>query len=342
MSAIVEASNLTKAYGRDVVAVSALDLRIERGAVYGLIGRNGAGKTTTLRLLMGLLRPDAGSARLLGHDFWHASPEIRQRVAYVSQGHLAPDWMTFDDLCRYSGHFYDRWDQDFARDLARRWDLPWKRPLGKLSGGNQRLASLAAALAARPEILLLDEPAAGLDPIARRALLVCLTEVLGDGITDGATILLSTHLLSDLERLASHVGIMDRGRLVAEGTVEDWQRTMRRVQVVFEESAPPRDFAIPGALRSQTLGPVVTALARVDHDSQLDGLRQIPGARLFVFTLSLEELFVEFFDRPVPAAGGQEGAKSGQSGSGASSMPDKRVGQGVDAAAAPCGGDADV
>jgi len=340
MGAALETSNLTKSFGRDVVAVSALDLRVEPGSVYGLIGRNGAGKTTTLRLLMGLLRADSGTARVLGRDFWAATPDFRQRVSYVSQGHLAPDWMTLEDLDRYSSHFYERWDRAQARALARRWDLPWNRPLGKLSGGNQRLAALSIAIAARPDVLLLDEPAAGLDPISRRALLVCLTEILGDG--DGATILLSTHLLSDLERLASHVGIMDRGRLVAEGTVEDWQRTMRRVQVVFDTPEPPSGFAIPGAIRTQTLGPVVTALARIDDDAQLDGLRQIPRARLFVFTLSLEELFVEFFDRPVPVTGGHEGSRSGQPGPGVAAAPDKRVGEGVAAAAGPCGGDTDV
>jgi ABC-2 type transport system ATP-binding protein len=339
MSAVIETANLTKSYGKDLVAVSGLDLRIEPGSVYGLIGRNGAGKTTTLRLLMGLLRADAGSAHVLGTDFWKATPALRQRVSYVSQGHLAPDWMNLEDLSRYSAHFYTRWDPAYARNLARRWDLPWNRPLGKLSGGNQRLASLAIAIAARPEVLLLDEPAAGLDPIARRALLVCLTEILGDGA--GATILLSTHLLSDLERLATHVGIMDRGRLVAEGAVEDWQRTMRRVQVVFNAPRPPEGFAIPGAIRSQTLGPVVTALARIEDDSQLDGLRQLPQARLFVFTLSLEELFVEFFDRPVPTSGGQQGDRSGRSGSGVAKVSKKRVGKEAWVAAAPCRGESD-
>lgn len=340
MPTVIETVSLTKSYGRDVVAVSALDLRIEAGSVYGLIGRNGAGKTTTLRLLMGLLRPDSGSARVLGRDFWEAPPEVRQRVSYVSQGHLAPDWMTLDDLDRYGSHFFERWDSGHGRSLARRWDLPWDRPLGKLSGGNQRLAALAMALAARPEVLILDEPAAGLDPIARRALLVCLTEVLADG--DGASILLSTHLLSDLERLASHVGIMDRGRLVAEGSVEDWQRTMRRIQVVFEGSAPPAGVAVPGAIRTQVLGPVVTSLARIDDPVQLDGLRQIPGARVFVFPLSLEELFVEFFDRPAPAAATGVESDSGRSGPGAGTIAPKRVGQGVVPAAGPCGGDTDA
>jgi ABC-2 type transport system ATP-binding protein len=323
MSLAIETCNLSRSFGRSVVAVSSLDLRIEPGTVYGLIGRNGAGKTTTLRVLMGLLRADSGEARVLGQNMWNAGAEIRQRVTYVSQGHQAPDWMTLKDLCRYSALFYDRWDEGYARRLATKWELPFDRPMGKLSGGNQRLASLVGALAVRPEVLILDEPAAGLDPIARRGLLEGLTDALVDG--PGCTILLSTHLLDDLERLATHVGIMDRGRLVAEGAVEDWQRTMRRVQVVFDGAAPPADFAVPGAVRTQVLGPVMTALTQVTDETQLEGIRRMPGVRVFVFPLSLEELFVDFFQRP-EASGAVD---LGQPGSGVPKAPNNCVGQGA-------------
>jgi ABC-2 type transport system ATP-binding protein len=146
--------------------------------------------------------------------------------------------------------------------------------------------------------LVLDEPAAGLDPIARRDLNQCLIEVLGEG--SGCTIVLSTHLLADLERLATRVGIIEEGRLVAEGAVEEWQRTMRRVQIVFSQEQPPRGFSIPGAIRSRTLGPVVNALVRIEDESQLDGIRALEGARLYVFPLTLEELFVDWFQRPPP------------------------------------------
>ncbi len=291
------ARHLTKTFrtpfGPGVVAVNGFDLQVKAGSVYGLIGRNGAGKTTSLRLLLGLLRADAGEAKLLGHDFWTAERGVRQRVAYVAQAATAPDWMSLDDLCRYSAHFYDRWDRDFAQGLARRWEIPSARPLGRLSGGTRRLAAVLIALAVRPSVLILDEPAAGLDPIARRQVLSCLIQALLG--TDGCTILLSTHLLGDLERLASHVGIMEQGRLVAEGSVEEWKRTMRRVQVVFPGTEVPREAAIPGAMRSHRLGPVLTAVTRIADDTQLDGLRSSPGVRVNVFPLTLEELFVELF-----------------------------------------------
>jgi ABC-2 type transport system ATP-binding protein len=291
MGPAIQISGLTKTFGRQVVAVNALDLQVQRGTVYGLIGRNGAGKTTTLRLLMGLLKPSSGTALLLGQDFWRASAQVREQVGYVSQQLHLPEWMSLAELNRYCSHFYAAWDADWARQLARRWDLPWERPLGQLSTGGQRLAALIGALAARPELLLLDEPGAGLDAISRHSMLSCLAEALQDGRP--STILLSTHQLSDLERLATQVGIMDHGRMLMEGTVDDWQATMRRVQVVFEGDSVPESFSIPGALRSTILGPVITGVVRMVDEAQLDGLRQLPNARVFVFPLNLEELFVE-------------------------------------------------
>ncbi|MCW5559577.1 MAG: ABC transporter ATP-binding protein [Verrucomicrobiae bacterium] len=299
MEPVIYARGLGKSFRSGAVALNGFQIRVEAGAVYGLIGRNGAGKTTALRVLMGLLHADHGEARILGQSLWRADRAHRQRVTYLSQSQQLPDWMSLDDLNRYTGPFYDHWDAGYLEELARRWELPRATPIVRLSGGNQRLAALALALAARPEVILLDEPAAGLDPIARRELNQCLIDALLHG--DGCTILLSTHLLGDLERLATQVGIMDQGRIVAEGAVEDWQRTMRRVQVVFSGDAPPREFAIPGALRSTTLGPVVTALARVTDEAQLGGIRNLPGARVYVFPLTLEELFVDWF-REVPPA----------------------------------------
>ena len=331
-------------FGGGVVAVNGFDLRVETGAVYGLIGRNGAGKTTFLRLLLGLLRADSGEVRLLGEDFWEASRASRQRVAYVAQSSGAPDRMTARDLWRYSAHFYTRWDQTLADSLARRWEIPPERPLGRLSGGTRRLASVLTALAVRPEVLILDEPAAGLDPIARREVLSCLVDALL--ATEGCTILLSTHHLGDLERLASHVGIMEHGRIVAEGAVEDWKRTMRRVQVVYPGAGVPENAAIPGALRSQALGPVLTAVARITDDTQLDGLRSQRGVRVNEFALSLEELFVELFqpdtDLEASLAPGTDPAGiPDRPGGRVTSEPVHRVGRGPAVTVAPARRDGD-
>ena len=293
----IEARDLSKTFPPNVVAVNALDLKAPAGCVYGLIGRNGAGKTTLIRLLMGLLRADRGSARLLGMDMWTATRPQRARVAYVAQAQQLHAWMTVGELCHYAGSFYDKWDRRYARALAKRFELPWERQAGLLSGGQQRKLAVLLAFAARPEVLLLDEPAAGLDPIARRELIDEIIEIIAAG--NGTTILLSTHIISDLERIAEIVGIMDRGRIVRQTALADLQSRTRRVQVIFGAAGPPADFTIPGAIRSRTAGAVVTAIVDLTSDTQLDSVRALPGVRVSEFPLGLEDIFIELF---APAA----------------------------------------
>jgi len=289
----IEARDLSKTFGGGVVAVNGLDLAVPAGTVYGLIGRNGAGKTTLLRLLMGLLRPNRGTARLLGMNLWTASHRQRARVAYVPQAQQLHAWMTVEELCRYVGYFYPRWDEPCARRLAGRFGLPWRTQVGLLSGGEQRKVSVLLAFAARPEVLLLDEPAAGLDPIARRELIDEVIGILASG--EGVTVLLSTHIITDLERIAEIVGIMDRGRIVRQAALADLQSRTKRVQVIFDAAGPPAGFVIPGAVRSRTEGAVVTAVVQVSSDTQLDALRQTQGVRVNEFPLGLEEIFIELF-----------------------------------------------
>ncbi len=293
MPAAIQTKDLCKLYQRGAPAVSGLDLAIPEGSVYGLMGRNGAGKTTALRLLMGLLRADRGEALVLGNDLWRASAEVRSRVAYVPQKQSFPNWMSLGDLERYAGVLYRGWDGSLARRFASAWELAWTRPVGRFSGGEQKKVSVLLALAARPEVLLLDEPAAGLDPVGKQQVLRGIVEAVGR--VEGCTVLLCTHQISDLERLADHIGIMDRGRLVASCRLEEMLTQTRRVQVVFEGKAPPAGFIVPGAVRSLERGPVVTAVVRWTGERQLAEVRQIPGARVQVFSMGLEEIFLEVF-----------------------------------------------
>jgi ABC-2 type transport system ATP-binding protein len=289
----VETRDLYKTFPGGVVAVDGLDLAVPRGTVYGLIGRNGAGKTTTLRLLAGVLYPEGGFAHVLGESLWQAPPEKKARLGYVSQLQRLHQWMTLEELCHYVSHFYEKWDAPHARWLADHFELNWDRPVGWMSGGQQQKAGLVLALAARPEVLILDEPAAGLDPIARRDLIGQLVDVIARG--DGSSIILSTHIISDLERIAEHVGIMAEGKLVQSGRLDELQSRTKRVQVIFEGSAPPAGFAVPGAVRSQVDGPVITAIATLDADTDLDQVRRLPGVRVNVFPLGLEDLYIELF-----------------------------------------------
>lgn len=298
----IAASDLAKTFPGGHVAVNGLDFAVPRGTVFGLIGRNGAGKTTTLRLLLGLLRPDRGTARVLGHDLWGAPRGVRQRVAYVSQEQQLPGGQCAAQLCLRLARLYDRWDHALAGRILRRFGVRTDAPMLALSGGDQRKVAVALALAARPEVLVLDEPAAGLDPIARRQLIEEMIEFLAD---DGErTVLFSTHLIADLERVAEHIGIMDRGRMVAGGSLESLQAGMRRVQVIFDGGEVPAGFSLPGALRSRAEGPVWSGVIRFDGGDPLAALRSQPGVRLSEFPLGLEDLFIELLDNGRPDESG--------------------------------------
>ena len=291
---IIETRNLTKTFGEGSIGVSGLDLSVRRRSVYGLIGRNGSGKTTAIRLLMGLIKPDQGTATVLGENLWSSSRSTRSRVGYVSQTQHLPGWMSLADLQRYTSHFFPHWNNRSFRNATQEWALDWRQPVGRMSGGEQRKATLLVALASNPDVLILDEPAAGLDSIARRALVDSLIRTIS--AQSNCTILLSTHNISDLARIATHIGLMDRGRIVRCETVDALQQTTRRIQVIFPEEAPDT-LLLPGLIRASKTGPVINAVCRLDNEQQLDFLYATQGVRVNVFPMGLEEIFLEMFDQ---------------------------------------------
>lgn len=297
---VIEARDLEKVFARKTIALSGLNMNVPSGSVYGLIGRNGAGKTTALRCLMGALQPTRGRATVLGADLRNAPIELRARVAYVPQTQQMHGWMSLGETCEYVAHFYPTWDDAYARTLAKRFELPWDRTVGSLSGGEQRKAATLVAFASRTEVLVLDEPAAGLDPVARRQLIDEIIDALAEG--DGHTVLLSSHILSDLERIADRVGIMDNGRMLREAVLEDLRGHLRRVQIIFEDSGPPPGFSIPGTLRQTVEGPVLTALVELPGEDALETLRQQSGLRITEFPVALEDLFIELLGSREDAA----------------------------------------
>ncbi len=290
----LEAINLTKTFSGGKVAVSSLDLGIPKGTVYGLMGRNGSGKSTAIRLFLGLLKADSGSARILGHELWTATRPVRSRVGYVAQQPQLPGWMNLRDLGRYVAHLYPSWDQKLFETAAERWELPMTAPVGRLSAGEQRKSAVVLALAPQPEVILLDEPTAGLDTIAKREFVNLLVETLAD--RPDTTMVLSTHDVGDLGRLANEVGVMDRGRLVLSHQVEELQQTMRKVQIIYPDDRGPEGLRLPGLIRQETVGSVVTAICRLANDQQLDFLRSEAGVRMEIFPMGIEDIFVEVFE----------------------------------------------
>ena len=294
----IQTRSLTKRF-RSVQAVDNLDLQVSRGNVYGLLGRNGAGKTTTIRLLMGLLNPTAGDAQVCGFDMHSATPEERQRVAYVSQSQMLYRGHTGEEHARMLSRLYARWDMEYARATSDHFSLDLSRVVGALSGGQQRILAVVLALATRAEVLLLDEPAAGLDPLARRKLIEALSEMLVDN--GERTVLLSTHLVDDVERIATQVGFMDAGSIRLSRPIDELRERMRRVQVVATGEALPPDINVPGTIRETREGVVLTSLSSLPSPDALQPLESRSDLRVQSFPMSLEDIFIALFDENVKA-----------------------------------------
>src|SRR5580658_1892841 len=205
----IETHNLSRSFaGTD--ALSGLDLALPAGKVAALLGPNGAGKTTTIKLLMNLLTPSAGYARVLGVDSRRLGPAEFAQIGYVSENQQLPLWMTVQGLLDYCRPFYPTWDRDLERSLISQFDLPLNRKLRQLSRGMLMKAALLSSMAYRPRLLVLDEPFSGLDPLVREEF---VRGVLEASVSGDWTILISSHDIEEVERLADHVILLDRGRL---------------------------------------------------------------------------------------------------------------------------------
>ena len=220
---IIETEGLSKTFrGHD--AVRHVSLSVPKGAVYALVGENGAGKTTTLRMLVNVLTPDRGSARVLGVDSRHLARREFLRLGYVSENQTLPDRLDVAQYFRYLRSLYPNWDQRLEAELLARFALPHDRPLGKLSHGMRMKAMLAGALSFRPELLILDEPLSGLDPLVRDEVMEGLLHQ-----AEQTTILISSHELSEIEGAATHMAFMGRGRVLFQEPVEVVSARFREV-----------------------------------------------------------------------------------------------------------------
>jgi ABC-2 type transport system ATP-binding protein len=237
MTTAFHLENIRRRFGK-VQALDGLSLTVNRGEVYGFLGRNGAGKTTAIRILMGIVRPDAGTIDLLGQRTKRVTVSLKQRIGYVSQEPMFYSWMTPSQLGRFVGSFYPTWDKgEFSRLLVA-LDVPEGRRAADLSGGTRSKLGLALALASRPELLLLDEPTAGLDPVARREFHDQLMLLQRER---GTTVFFSSHLVGEVEQLAHRVGIVQAGRTRFEGDVAALRASVRRI-VADPSFVPPDGF----------------------------------------------------------------------------------------------------
>jgi ABC-2 type transport system ATP-binding protein len=280
----IETRDLVKRYG-SVGAVDGLSLSVPRGAVYALVGRNGSGKTTTIRMLLDLSLPDAGTARVLGMDCHAERVKVLERVGYVSDRPLLGRW-TGEQLVRFNRGFYPRWSDELVARYVRVFDIPMKQRFRNLSRGNQTKMWLMLALAQQPDVLILDEPTAGLDPVVTDQLLRVLVE---DVAAEGRTVFMSSHHLSEIERIADWVGMIDKGKLLLEAPMEELRARFRRIQV-----AGVAEMAMPvAAMRVRRSGASTEYVVRDGAEEFVDALERGGATVIQSSPMNLSEIFLE-------------------------------------------------
>lgn len=285
----IETHGLAKHYGA-VEAVRDLSLTVERGCITGFLGRNGAGKSTTIKMLLGMIRPTAGTGRVLGYDIADPaqSVEIRRRIAYVGEDKGLYGYMTVAELIRFTRSFYPDWQPDIEARLLREYQLPPERKIKAISKGMRTKLALLLALARRPELIILDEPSEGLDPVSIEELLQTLQEV----SDTGTSIFFSSHQLSEVERIADRVLMIDRGQLVMNTLLDDLLNNYRNITVESPALGPMLAFDLAGVERTRVKG----RQARVLASSNVEGIvahAHSLGATTQVTPVNLRDVFLD-------------------------------------------------
>ena len=288
MNSTIRTENLSKRFGR-TVAVDSISLAVPEGSIYALVGANGAGKTTLIKLLMNILRPNAGQAQVLGIDSAKLTGSAFNRIGYVSENQELPDGMTVGAMLDYFRAFYPNWDRALEDQLVRQFELPLKRKLKDLSRGMKMKASFASSLAYRPSLIILDEPFSGLDPLVRDELIEGLIERAPE-----TTIFLSSHDLAEIESFSSHVGYLQAGRLLFSEEMTTLANRFRDVTITL--TAPS---ALPANLPASWLDPQTAdcvlhfVQTNFNEDSPRELAERFPSARdIACEPMTLRQIFL--------------------------------------------------
>lgn len=294
---VVIARQLGKTIRRDTI-LHDISVDVDPGSVVGIIGKNGAGKTTLIDVLLGFSPATSGSSQLFGHDSFTLPAGIRRRIGFVPQQDELVNMLTGRQHLELTAALHGRWNRALTSRLEAAWDLPVERAVQKLSGGERQKLSTLLALGHDPELLVLDEPVAALDPISRRQFLQELLEIAAD---PGRTVLFSTHIVSDLERVADQIWIIRRGTIVWAGPLDRLKESVVRLHI---QATHPLPATLPTALSAQpaqlavlslrVAGPRATAVVSHWDEAAPAALREALEADIEVESLALEDIFVEF------------------------------------------------
>jgi ABC-2 type transport system ATP-binding protein len=294
--AAIEINNLVVNYGTHR-AVDGLTFTVPAGAVFGFLGKNGAGKTTTIKALLGLRKPDGGSIRVLGYDAVAQSMEVRARVGYVSEVNSLYDYLTIPQLCAFCRSVSRQWNQQIVDRYVQVFGLPTHTKVGKFSKGMKSQLALSLALGSNPDLLILDEPTAGLDPVARHDF---LNKLVAEIAAEGKTVFFSSHILSEVEAVADWVAIIRDGKLVIADELDHLKQTQKVLKLTYAELPPQSEVEalrdLPNVMSLAQEGRSVRLLTRGDVETLTQTIQARPYALRDVDTvdLNLEDLFLEY------------------------------------------------
>jgi ABC-2 type transport system ATP-binding protein len=285
---VLKLDGVVKRY-RDKTVLDGATLDVPAGSVLGLLGKNGAGKTTLLKAALGLIKPESGTATLLGEPAWSLSADAKARLGYVPQTVTLYPWMRVRQVIDYTAAFYPRWNMALVWQLIKDWEVGADDKVGNLSVGTLQKLAIILALGPEPQLLVLDEPAASLDPAARRDFLKALLDIAVNGTR---TIVFSTHITSDLERVADRVAILRGGKIAYHGELDELKDAVKRLHVTAKRPLTPA-FNVPGAMRLRVEGNEALVSIRGASDEVLESIRRDYDASIRIEDLNLEDIFLE-------------------------------------------------
>lgn len=273
---VIQVHRLTRYFGSRAV-VREMNMIVPQGQVTALLGLNGAGKTTTLEIILGLLRPTRGHSEVLGENSQAMSPATRMRIGYMVEGHFLYPGMRIQECERFQRGGYTRWDDSLFDDIMSHFGIRSSSRISELSRGQRAGVALALVLAPDPELLVLDDPVLGLDPVSRRALNETLVEFAGRA---QRSVLLSTHLLDDVERIADRVMVMVDGRLHVDTTLDDFRERVTAFDLRFADSIPPHVASIPGLVEARKIGDRLQLIVANADDSTRAALEDLKATSM--------------------------------------------------------------
>jgi ABC-2 type transport system ATP-binding protein len=290
MAAVIETIELSKNYGKHQ-AVRGMNLSVQAGSVCAFLGQNGAGKSSTIKMLLGMIHPTSGSGSIFGHRIDKESDSllIRQKVAFVAEDKRLYDYMSVSQIIRFTKSFFPRWDHALEGRLLEQFELPPERKIRQLSKGMRTKLALLLGFARGCELLILDEPTEGLDPVAIEDVLQIVVSL----AAQGTTIFFSSHQIAEVEQVADHVLMVDRGKLVLDAPMDRVKEQYRHIQAVFPEPVEERDFRLPGIERVSVAGRTVSFVASHNVDSIVEHARMLHAGNIDVLPISLKEIFLE-------------------------------------------------